>query len=172
MRMPLSSLAVANFFVEKSLATGIELTPMKLIKMVYIAHGWSLALSEKILINEGVEAWQYGPVIPKVYHEFKDYKNSQITRLCIELIQKDERGFEIITPQVTDEDDIELLDSVWNAYSHLSGLQLSSMTHETDTPWDVTWNKNSGKEIRGAIIPNDDIKSHYKILSNGQKTEV
>ncbi len=52
--MPVLSLAVANFFVEKSISTGIELTPMKVIKMVYIAHGWHLAIKNSPLIAEAV----------------------------------------------------------------------------------------------------------------------
>lgn len=160
--MPNLSLAVANFFVEKSLATGIEVTTMKLIKLVYVAHGWSLALREKILINEGVQAWKYGPVVPDVYEEFKKYKNSQIARLCMVMIRKEELGIQITTPRVTDNDDIELLERVWVVYSHLSGEQLSSMAHEKGTPWEVTWNKNGGGNLEGAIIPNNEIKKYFK----------
>lgn len=45
----------ANFFLEKSRKEGSPLTLMKLLKMVYIAHGWSLAILNKgILENEEV----------------------------------------------------------------------------------------------------------------------
>ena len=33
------SLVVSNFFINKSIEEGVELTPMKLLKLVYITHG-------------------------------------------------------------------------------------------------------------------------------------
>ena len=55
--------AVANKFLELGERDGVsDITPMKLLKLVYIAHGWHLALSEgkKPLVNEASEAWKYG----------------------------------------------------------------------------------------------------------------
>jgi len=75
-----NSLAVANYFITKANDEGTELTPMKLIKLVYIAHGWHLGLKNESLIDEGVQAWKYGPVIKSVYDEFKGYKNGQVNR--------------------------------------------------------------------------------------------
>ena len=46
---------------------------MKIIKLVYIAHGHYLAKNDSPLFTEKVEAWDYGPVIPSLYHEFKIY---------------------------------------------------------------------------------------------------
>ena len=66
-------IAVANFFIQKSIETGLEVTPMKLLKLVYIAHGWSLGLFGEPLIDEAVVAWTYGPVIPDLYKVLKDY---------------------------------------------------------------------------------------------------
>jgi len=40
------------------------LTPMQVLKLAYIAHGWQLGLHGRPLINEPVEAWKYGPDLP------------------------------------------------------------------------------------------------------------
>ena len=69
-----SAKAIANYFLDKS----IDLTPMKIIKLVYIAHGWHLAITDKPLIEDYVQAWEFGPVIPDLYHEFKKYGNTPI----------------------------------------------------------------------------------------------
>jgi uncharacterized phage-associated protein len=74
------AIAIANYFIEKSLATGKRLTPMQLVKLVYIAHGWYLARTGKPLLADAVQAWQFGPVIPTLYHEFKQFRDGQITR--------------------------------------------------------------------------------------------
>jgi len=70
------SMAVANWFIDHVR----NLTPLKLQKLIYYAHGWHLALRDQPLIDELIEAWEYGPVVPNVYHEFKEFGNQPITR--------------------------------------------------------------------------------------------
>ncbi|GBU09958.1 hypothetical protein AwWohl_10960 [Gammaproteobacteria bacterium] len=156
-----SSLSVANFFVEKSLETGVELTPMKVIKMVYIAHGWYLANTNEPLINEGVQAWKFGPVIETVYQQFSSFRDSQITRMAQTTVRNADNSFSELTPTLSDDRLRTFLSSVWDAYSKYSGWQLSALTHEKGTPWDETWNKHGQHNARGALIPNDVIKAHY-----------
>jgi uncharacterized phage-associated protein len=55
---------------------------MKLIKTVFIAHGFYLASKDKPLVNEFVQAWKYGPVIDSVYHEFKGLGHKPIKFLA------------------------------------------------------------------------------------------
>jgi uncharacterized phage-associated protein len=153
--MLISSLAVSNFFVQKSLDTGVELNPMKVIKMVYIAHGWHLALKNNPLIDEAVEAWRYGPIVLRVYQEFRHFRDQQITQMY----EKFERGY-LYIPTVRDQETVYFLEKVWEAYCGLSGLQLSTITHKPDTPWHQTWNKyNKNKNI-----PNNIIKKYYRSL--------
>lgn len=157
--MPIPSLAVANFFVEKSIDGGVELTPMKLIKLVYIAHGWHLAINKEPLISEAVQAWKYGPVVRSVYDQFKGFRDGQVTQMA----QVFANG-EFIAPRVSDDNTKAFLQSVWSAYCHFSGWQLSAITHEPNTPWDKTWNANGGSDQTGAVIPNETILQHYVSL--------
>lgn len=158
--MAVSALSIANFFVEKSIGTGVELTPMKAIKLVYIAHGWSLAINDAPLIDEAVQAWKYGPVVPSVYSAFKSFKNGQITNMAHVF-----DNFQMISPEVNDPLVRDFLERVWNAYSGLTGWQLSAITHEDETPWSITWKNNGGADQSGAIIPNQLIANHYKELA-------
>src|SRR5436190_8185336 len=69
---PFKSLAVANRFVELANESGAtQFSLMKLLKLVYFAHGWHLALTKRPIIDERLEAWKFGPVAPDVYHSFK-----------------------------------------------------------------------------------------------------
>jgi len=158
-----SPIAVANYFIQKSFDTGEEMTPMKVLKLVYIAHGWNLGIKSEPLISEAVQAWQYGPVIETVYHKFKDYGNKQITSLGSNF------GFGITTPVIQDKKNESILDKVWDVYKKYNGLQLSTLTHQSGTPWDIIWNQESGAHRKSAIIPNDLIQAHYKmkIQNNG-----
>ena len=150
-----TSFQIANYFIKSSQSTGIPLTPMKLIKLCYIAHGWHLGFTDEQLLDEIIYAWKYGPVVDTVYKEFKRYGSSQIT----ELYSDDDADCNYPLP---DEKIKPFLDFIWKAYSPYDGIQLSTMTHQPGTPWDIIWNKKGGNKEMYAIIPNDIIKEHYK----------
>lgn len=152
-----NSLAVANYFIKKSFAEGVELTPMKLVKLVYIAHGWYLGLKGEPLINEPVSAWKYGPVIESLYHIFKRYGNQPIRALEAAPSNMNQGNIPLVN-----EDMIPFLDRIWEVYGQLSALQLSTLTHQPDTPWDKVWNQENGKGKRSAQIANDYIRQHYQ----------
>lgn len=157
--------AVANFFIQKGLDTGEEVSPMKLLKLVYIAHGWHLALKGEPLISEGAQAWKFGPVIPDLYHRLKHYGMRPITELESEFVDG-----ELVIPRVTNEADKRFLEAVWRAYSRYSAIELSNLTHQADTPWSEVWDIHGGRVKKGAIIPNDLIRQHYteKLNANRQ----
>ena len=52
-------LAIANKVLGVASERGISLTIMQLIKLVYFAHGWSLTLLGKPLVNDEPQAWQH-----------------------------------------------------------------------------------------------------------------
>lgn len=122
--------AIANFFIEKGKQEGKLVDQMKVQKLVYFAHGWFLAITGKPLINETIEAWRFGPVIPSLYHSLKYSGNLPITK-SIEVSQFD-------NSTIADDANTELqayLNRIWNLYSPFTGIQLSNMTHEEGTPW-------------------------------------
>jgi uncharacterized phage-associated protein len=154
-------ITIANYFIKKSFDTGIPLTPMKLVKLVYLAHGWNLAIKDEALINEAVQAWKYGPVIPSVYQSVKHFGTQPISSMV-----------NILKSEPIKEDTMPLLDKVWSIYEKHNGLNLSTITHQKDSPWDKTWNQNGGKEELFTIIPNDSIKEYYKnIIANNKRVQ-
>jgi len=147
----LSPFQVARFFIESGARDGQAVTPMKLMKLVYIAHCWSLALLDKPLISEPIRAWKYGPVIESLYHGFKRFGNSPIPLAEAESL-----------PELDcDENTLMLLEKVWEKYGGLSGIHLSSLTHLPGSPWYKVWEEDGGKNMRYAIIPDDKIKGFY-----------
>lgn len=148
---------IANYLLSKSFDTGRPLTPMQIIKLVYIAHGWHLAIhNDKPLITDAVEAWKFGPVISSLYRRMKDFGGNVVTSL-LPHNRRDQ------TPALTEETRA-LLDSVWEGYSHLSGPQLSTLTHRKGTAWYETWHQQGGNKQFGAIIPDQLISKHFREL--------
>ena len=161
-----SALAIANYFLSNYMDTGIS--PLKLQKLTYLAHGWHLALFNKPLVSdEYSEAWRHGPIFPSVYHEFKYRRNSPIMKLGKEP-EFDEKykfnkdgTFVMKTPEIEKDDEKtkELLDRVWEIYGDWTGSQLSVLCHKPGTPWEKTWKKN--KKLKNGNIPNDIIRKYY-----------
>lgn len=147
---------IANYFLERAELEGVRISPLKLIKLVYIAYGWYLALLGKKLYNEEIEAWKHGPVIPSIYHEFKEFGSGVIDRRAYDL---DLETLDFYAPQVDEADDESrfVLDRVWASYRRFSGWQLREKTHEPDSPWSKVYKDN----VRGITLNDDDIKKHF-----------
>jgi len=158
--MTYSPAAIANFFIDKSLETGIDLSSMKLMKLVYLAHGWNLAIFSESLLNEAIQAWRYGPVIESLYQQFKHCGNEQIREFAKSIDRQEVLPHVPHTDQVTS----ALLDKIWQSYGWQSGIQLSNLTHEAGSPWHKAWNEQGGKDIKNYSISNDLIKQHYQDL--------
>lgn len=146
--------AVANAVIQQARAGNRQLTPMQIIKLVYIAHGCMLGLLGRPLVRQPIEAWQYGPVINDLYQALKSYGSGYVDR---ELMWH--------TPNL-DQQENDIVHQVVVQYGLLSGIDLSSMTHQDGSPWQITWAQNG----QNAVIPNDLIHQHYLRLVNGHNT--
>lgn len=156
-------ISIANYFIKKSLSETELLTPMKVVKLVYIAHGWYLGLTGKPLLNEVAQAWKYGPVVPSVYEKFKTYKDRPITGVAMEVTFSGE--VTATDYPLSDENLAPFLDKIWDVYKRYSGTDLSALTHKPGTPWYHTWHDSGGKDNLGVPIPNPLIQTHYKQLA-------
>lgn len=98
---------------------------LKLQKLVYYCQGFYLALHGEPLFEEPIVAWQHGPVVEALYHEFKEHCSGAIpvpTDLDFSLY--------------TDEQQ-EVMKEVYQVYGQFSAWRLRDMTHE-ESPWKET----------------------------------
>lgn len=149
------SLAVGKLLLEKcrEKADG-SVTPMQLIKLAYIAHGFMLGAYGRPLLTESVEAWQYGPVIPSLYHALKKYRDKPV-----DVVEGAPPFFEM------DPEEVKVIEFVAKNYSKYDAITLSSATHREGSPWSVSWDGYT----RGAPISDDVIEAFYKrIVTEGK----
>ena len=161
--------AVANYFLELAERDGKPITPLQIQKLVYIAYGWYLAIEDEQLIDdEYIEAWDYGPVFPSLYLEFRHFGRERIEGRAREFeLSEDREVIGEFQPSLSElEDDPNkaqfirtFLDRIWEVYGNYSGGQLVSLTHAEGTPWDRARKAEEGK--RNPQIPDDFIKQHY-----------
>jgi len=103
---------------------GDLISNLKLQKLLYYSQCYHLAMYDKPLFNEDIYAWQYGPVVPDVYHEYK--------HLGPEAIAVPEEEVEPIDAQSS-----ALIKEIYEVFGQFSALKLMEMTHN-ETPWKTT----------------------------------
>lgn len=142
---------IANNFIRLS---GHQITPQKLVKLTYLAHGHYLAATRKPLFLELVEAWKYGPIIPELYEKVKK-KDTVANYLPLDY---DENPDEPI--------DRWFLERIYNRYRDYDGIQLSITCSAEGTLWYTLWNSylDSPNLRQGVIMPNKLIMYEFKNL--------
>jgi uncharacterized phage-associated protein len=140
---------VADAILSLSREQGREITNLKLQKLIYYAQAWFLALKDRKLFDEDLEAWVHGPVVARVFGDFKHYRWSPIIDVGI-------------TSNVSN-DVLEHLGDVLFAYGDLSATQLERLTH-AEEPWrDARGNLPSDEPSRN-VIKTELMKSFYSSM--------
>jgi uncharacterized phage-associated protein len=151
---------IANFFLDRARTRGVKLTTMTLLKVLYFAHAWHLAKENAPLVAQPFEAWRHGPVNRVVYDQFKEYGKEPITRNAVSF-DPSIPGFRE-TPYILDLKTEGFLGNIFDYYSQFHPFQLSDLTHEKGSPWDVIWSEAEKKAVPGMFIPNELIAAWFK----------
>lgn len=112
---------VAKIICEKSEWT---VTNLQLQKILYIAQVLYLGFNEKPLFSAKFEAWDYGPVAPVVYREFKMFGNKPIEKWAFPQ-----------TENKCGEDKKEFISGIAERALQLRTSQLVGLTHREHTGW-------------------------------------
>ena len=138
--MAYKALDIANKIISKTdLEHGDTISNLKLQKMMYYQQGFHLAYFGTPLFDEDIVAWQYGPVVPSIYQEYKSFESNSIST--------SKEGISL------SDDEEELFNNVYEEYNQFSAVALMKMTHE-ETPWKTT-------EIN-SVISRDKMAAFFK----------
>lgn len=150
---PKGDTAISSIDAGKTLCelSGWAISNLQLQKILYLAHMLHLGRFEKPLINDGFQAWEYGPVAPNLYHRVKGFGSQPIQKIIFW-----EKGSEKGSTQ------FDLLHETMTAMKGLTGAQLVSLTHWEKGAWYQTY--RGGK--RGIPIPDNLIMKEYSARQN------
>ncbi len=146
--IPLHASTVAKYFIWKAAREGKPITNKKLQKLLYYAQAWYLAIKNKPLFREDIEAWVHGPAIRSIYDHYKEF------------------GFEPIKEKVTRNDiralaNDQLLDEVWKVYGKFDAEYLELLTHN-ELPWQKAREGISEGMPSTNVISLETMKQYYK----------
>lgn len=125
-----SALSVGNTILDRAWSEGIDITPMKLQKLIYIVYKEYYKKTGRSLFPERFEVWKYGPVVRDVYDAFKEYGSNAIKNFF-----KESDGGVYVVNEESSTIFKEVMDYTWDKYKVFDGIRLSEMTHKQDTAW-------------------------------------
>jgi uncharacterized phage-associated protein len=123
------------------------LTPLEVQKLLYLAHMVSLGRSngERPLVRESFQAWDYGPVLPSLYHQLKMFGDSPVRDVFLAKSRDDSPSAKIIG-------------QVAKSYANKSAGDLVAMTHRDGGAWAKSYRPG----VKDRIIPDGDILEEYR----------
>lgn len=141
-RVKMEALNVANYIID-NWSDKFEITNLKLNKLVYYSQVESLRKYNRPLFDDIVEAWQYGPVEPVVYHTFSSYGRNCITKSS--------------DLAILDGTSKKLIDSVMDKLGMLTAFDLVTLSHKPDGAWASVYSPNRDNPITPeAILASND----------------
>jgi len=146
---------VADFFLSKSVNnTDFAITHLKLQKLVYYAQAWYVTAfpDHSPLFGEEIEAWVHGPVCRELYHEYSTYGFREIL------------ASEEFVDDYFNQDQLDVLNAVWQIYGRFDGKTLESLTH-TESPWIEARSGLSESEYSSNIIDIKAMREYYSKLN-------
>lgn len=126
-----------------------RISNLELQKLLFLAQMTALGRTdgEMSLINDSFEAWDYGPVLPVVYHRAKAFGSKNVPDV-----------FRIAEPYRDERRTV--IEDVAKAFSGWEAGQLVSLTHRDGGAWASHYIPRT----RGIRIPTEDILREYHEL--------
>lgn len=125
---------------------GWQVSNLALQKILYIAHMVHLGRHNVPLVPDTFEAWDYGPVIPSLYHQVKMF-GAEPVKDVFYLAGRVPSGLELQT-----------LSEVVSFLAPMTPGQMVSMTHWDDGAWAKFYRPGA----RGVSIPNEAIANEFR----------
>lgn len=139
------ALTIAMYIINKCFEEGAPVTNLRLQKLMYFIQGMSYVIKNRAMIKDEFYAWQYGPVVPKIYFEYNGYIGNPIR----------------ITYAINniENEDVKIIDYVINQLKQYKDSVLVTLSHEKDGPW-------YGHRLDRSIIKKEEIRKYFMELQN------
>ena len=138
---------VADFLLAECRERGEVLTNLKLQKLLYYAQAWHLALFDKCIFEEDMQAWVHGPVLPSQYARLREYQWRPIDE-------------DVEKPDLSDGLSDHLKEIV-DVFGSETAVALELMTHR-ENPW-FEARKNLASDAHSTeVISKDTMRGYYR----------
>ena len=147
-------LDVCRYVINYSNQKGYGISNLKLQKILYFIQAYFLCSSygdsPSPCFYESIEAWDFGPVVPEAYHEYKQYRSSSIPTVTSYMSFDEEDMWNIsMVPyddNIIQSEDKEKINAVVDMFAKYSATDLVTLTHN-QAPWRDAYVSRSNREI-------------------------
>ena len=145
-------LDVCRYVINYSNKHDYGISNLKLQKVLYFIQAYFLTnkTSHTPCFNEKIEAWDFGPVVPEAYHEYKQYGSGDIPTIKSYILFDNENIWNskrvLCNDDVITNEDKNLIDKVVDKFSDYSATDLVSLTHR-QSPWIDVYVPHQNNEI-------------------------
>lgn len=154
-----SALDIARYVVNYSNSKDYGITNLKLQKVLYFIQAWFLMKKEERCFRNEIIAWELGPVIPEVYHEFKRFGSSYIPNVKSFLSIDNDDIWSMkrvaFTDDVINDSDKEIINKIVDDLSEFSATYLVKVTHK-QKPWIDAYAKG-----KNTIISEESMRNYF-----------
>lgn len=74
----MKAIQIANYVIKYCHEKGFTISNLKLQKLLYFIQSSFLTNDLGICFEDDIEAWDFGPVVPSVYHQYKGFGSGNI----------------------------------------------------------------------------------------------
>lgn len=145
--------AVANALLDIADSRDIAVSNLALNKLLFFIHTDCMLEKKCRLSSLTFEAWQYGPVLPIIYHQFKVFKAAPIKSRATKV--DPQTGQNVVVQYAELRPNLGYIEDRFLQYSKLSPSNLVALSHEIGGAWDAVWNgvvENVGMKITDELI--------------------
>ena len=145
--MPAWSPAIANAFIKLAAADGKAFDQMHLQELVYIAHGWCLALTGQPLTGDRPEAFQHGPEYRKLAQALvRSGVDPVLSEIGVADTRKDVPKMDTVLVDGSGlvADERAIMAKVYAEYGNLETARLATLSRAPGTPWEKVYNGGAG----------------------------
>lgn len=151
------ALDISTVFLDMARNENIQLSHLKLQKILYVANGLLIANTpdEKQLFDDAIYAWKFGPVVPAIYEEYKFFGAQPIN-------ENDELYlfFGSRAPKkslVLSEEEVTTIKYTWRMLKDVSAVQLSNWSHREGSAWSKVFIPG----VENIVIPKELIREEF-----------
>lgn len=156
--------AVANYLIQRALATNMRLTGSQLHTLVYFAHGLRLALVNDPLLDEAVLGDAEGVLIQGLKSQ-GIVGDKPVSGIIVQLLKRADGRIDDDTPMLNPQDPaIATLDLVWARFGSFTAGHLALFVRSSDSPWALAWDAPARDGQDTVILSNSGIRTWFRAL--------
>lgn len=142
-------LDVCRYVIEYSNDKKYGISNLKLQKVLYFIQAYFLIEKDEPCFDERIEAWDFGPVVPVAYHEYKMFGSTNIPTMH-SYLHYGSNIWDVERRQYgkcnLKKNDQELINNVVDMFADYSATDLVRLTHNQD-PWREAYVPYENNEI-------------------------